>query len=171
MNDDKHESVQIKKNHITNGRMVKKINDLKTLVKVTPLSYQIHISHDQRDKKPQRTLTQLISHKNLTQTPNDEPNKKKKKKIDGVKYETQTYLCIFFCLFFCFFFSFFFVFFVFFFSLFFFFLFFVFFFSDQKHISHGTKDLKELSRNSTLIKISLKPPMMNPTTKNRWSKI
>ena len=29
----------------------------------------------------------------------------------------------------------------------------------------GTKDLKELSRNSSLIKISLKPPMMNPTTK------
>ena len=31
----------------------------------------------------------------------------------------------------------------------------------------GTKDLKELSHNSSLIKISLKPPMMNPTTKNR----
>ena len=33
MNDDQHESVQIKKNHITNGRMVEKTNDLKTLVK------------------------------------------------------------------------------------------------------------------------------------------
>ena len=33
MNDDQHESVQIKKNHITNGRMVKKTNDPKTLVK------------------------------------------------------------------------------------------------------------------------------------------
>ena len=29
----------------------------------------------------------------------------------------------------------------------------------------GTKDLKELSCNSSLIKISLKPPLMNPTTK------
>ena len=33
MNDDQHESVQIKKNHITNGSMVEKKNDLKTLVK------------------------------------------------------------------------------------------------------------------------------------------
>ena len=33
MNDDQHESVQIKKNHITNGRMVEKTNDLKTLIK------------------------------------------------------------------------------------------------------------------------------------------
>ena len=33
MNDDQHESVHIKKNHITNGRMVEKKNDLKTLVK------------------------------------------------------------------------------------------------------------------------------------------
>ena len=33
MNDDQHESVQIKKNHITNGRMVEKTNDPKTLVK------------------------------------------------------------------------------------------------------------------------------------------
>ena len=77
MNDDQHESVQIKKNHITNGRMVEKTKDPKTLVKVTPLSYQIHISHDLRNKRPQRTLTQLISHKNLTQTPNDESNNKK----------------------------------------------------------------------------------------------
>ena len=77
MIDGQHESVQIKKNHITNGRMVKKTNDPKTLVKCYSLSYQIHISHDPRDKRPQRTLTQLISHKNLTQTPNDEPNNKK----------------------------------------------------------------------------------------------
>ena len=33
MNDDQHESVQIKKNNITNGIMVKKTNDPKTLVK------------------------------------------------------------------------------------------------------------------------------------------
>ena len=33
MNDDQHELVQIKKNHITNGRMVEKTNDPKTLVK------------------------------------------------------------------------------------------------------------------------------------------
>ena len=34
MNDDQHKSVQIKKKiHITNGRMVEKTNDLKTLVK------------------------------------------------------------------------------------------------------------------------------------------
>ena len=33
MNDDQHKSVQIKKNHITNGGMVEKTNDLKTLVK------------------------------------------------------------------------------------------------------------------------------------------
>ena len=32
MNDDQHESVQLKKNHITNGRMVEKTNDPKTLV-------------------------------------------------------------------------------------------------------------------------------------------
>ena len=33
MNDDQHESVQIKKDHITNDGMVEKINDPKTLVK------------------------------------------------------------------------------------------------------------------------------------------
>ena len=33
MNDDQHKSVQIKKNHITNGRMVEKTNDPKTIVK------------------------------------------------------------------------------------------------------------------------------------------
>ena len=33
MNDDQHKSVQIKENHITNGRMIEKINDSKTLVK------------------------------------------------------------------------------------------------------------------------------------------
>ena len=54
MNDDQHESVQIKKIHITNGRMVEKTNDPKTLV--TPLSDQIRISHDPRNKRPQRTL-------------------------------------------------------------------------------------------------------------------
>ena len=57
MNDDQHESVQIKKNHITNGRMVEKTNDLKTLVKGSPLSDQIHISHDPRNKRPHGTLT------------------------------------------------------------------------------------------------------------------
>ena len=80
MNDDQHELVQIKKNHITNGRMVEKTNDPKTLVKGYSISDQIHISHDPRNKRPQRTLTQLISHKNLTQTPNDEPNNKKSMK-------------------------------------------------------------------------------------------
>ena len=34
MNDDQHKSVQIKKNHITNGGMVEKTNDPKTLVKI-----------------------------------------------------------------------------------------------------------------------------------------
>ena len=57
MNDDQHESVQIKKDHITNGGMVEKINDPKTLVKVTQLSYPIHIIHDPRNKRSQRTLT------------------------------------------------------------------------------------------------------------------
>ena len=33
MNDDQHKLVQIKKNHITNGRMLEKTKDLKTLVK------------------------------------------------------------------------------------------------------------------------------------------
>ena len=33
MNDDQHESIQIKKDHITNGGMVEKTNDPKTLVK------------------------------------------------------------------------------------------------------------------------------------------
>ena len=33
MNDDQYESVQIKKDHITNGGMVEKTNDPKTLVK------------------------------------------------------------------------------------------------------------------------------------------
>ena len=33
MNDDQHESVQIKKDHITNDGMVEKTNDPKTLVK------------------------------------------------------------------------------------------------------------------------------------------
>ena len=40
MNDDQHESVQIKKDRITNGRMVEKTNDPKTLVK----GYSILIS-------------------------------------------------------------------------------------------------------------------------------
>ena len=33
MNDDQHKSVQRKKDHITNGGMVEKTNDPKTLVK------------------------------------------------------------------------------------------------------------------------------------------
>ena len=53
MNDDQHESVQIKKDHITNGGMVEKTNDPKTLVK----GYSTLISNTYH----QRSMEQKIS--------------------------------------------------------------------------------------------------------------
>ena len=53
MNDDQQESIQIKKNHITNGGMVEKTNDPKTLVK----GYSTLISNTYRPRSKEQKIS------------------------------------------------------------------------------------------------------------------
>ena len=78
MNDDQCESVQIKKNHITNGGMVEKTNDLKTIVKgYSTLISDTYQSWSKEQKTSKNSHITHLSSKNLTQTPTNVPNNKK----------------------------------------------------------------------------------------------